>query len=475
MRRDGSVLLIVLGLLAIVLAAVTAFLALMRADAEESGLLVGQARARIMLVAACQYLQETSRLGWSPLPADQLATDAHGEILSLQQSFGWTDVRDGSLGPRGPQPVPAAAAPGWWPTNRTYHSELQPPMLGWPLWNASRPPAPPWWWKRSWPPYPTGEFVRDADLPTAGVRSWPCPGSVLRVESYVMNRPPAAIMPYYTCNPAWPIPEKAFQPNLMVPARVNSDAANVENAAQGTGAPWADIYFPLMARTWGNTLSSARTLDAANDIPAYASGTGFGALDPQPASDTWPAFIQGDPIPRAESLNQSWFRLYRELPSDHDNDGIPYFDRVPLRGHGVFIIACGAGGSLGYRFWDSSEAGFSRDLEAQTAEESGLFPDRQTFEYLRARSVVLWYRVQWSGATGGGFDGLRSTVPMGSYTDDPWGGGTSSIEGYHGESIGTDSYPTGAVTPYAGMQVRFPSSYGNIAWIQRLDQEPPRW
>lgn len=468
----GSVLLIVLGLLATILASVISFLALMRADAEEAALLIGQARARIMLVAACQYLQESARLGWCPLAPEQLATDPDAEPLSLQQGFGWTDIRDGSLGPRGPQPSPAPTPPAWWPSNRIFHAELRPPMASWPAWNAQRPPSPPWWWRRSWPPYPATEHVRDSDLPPAGDRVWPCPGAVVRIESFVMERPPAAVMPYATCNPAWPIPRRAMLPNEFDPGKVQWDA-HLPESSTASDAPWPGMYYPLMAKTWGNHLGT-RTLDAPNDVPAQATGTGFGALDPQPVVDTWNDFARGDALPRVESLNQSWFRLYRELPSDHDNDGNPWYDRVPLRGHGVFIIACGAGGSLGFRFWDTAEAGFSRDLELLTASESNLFPDRRTFELLRERSQVLWFRVQWSGASGGGFDGLRNSIALSRWQTDPWGG-DAPIQETHGATIGVDTYPGGPISAFTGMQVRMPSSYGHMAWIQRLDREPPRW
>src|SRR5205814_615728 len=103
--RTGTVLIIVVGIASIILVLSAAFFSRMRSDGEETALVVRDGQARIMLTAALQYLQETSRIGWQdPGGADR------GE-----ECWGWTDVRDGSLGPRGPRkengklPVPA-----WW-------------------------------------------------------------------------------------------------------------------------------------------------------------------------------------------------------------------------------------------------------------------------------------------------------------------------------------------------------------------------
>lgn len=66
-----------------------AYLMNMRADLEDSDLVVREAQARIVLIAGLQYIQEASRLGW-----DKLLTPEH------EEAFGWTDIRDGSAGPK---------------------------------------------------------------------------------------------------------------------------------------------------------------------------------------------------------------------------------------------------------------------------------------------------------------------------------------------------------------------------------------
>ena len=85
--RDGTILIIVAGLSALIASLSLAFLVRMRADADESRQVVADAQARIMLVAGCNYIQEASRLGWEVGPGER-------------EAFGWVDVRDGLEGPK---------------------------------------------------------------------------------------------------------------------------------------------------------------------------------------------------------------------------------------------------------------------------------------------------------------------------------------------------------------------------------------
>jgi len=87
--RRGALLILVAGIAALMVALSVAFLTRMRADAEENAMVVREAQARLMLVAACSYVQEASRLGW-----DDPATPEH------EEGYGWVDVRDGKLGPK---------------------------------------------------------------------------------------------------------------------------------------------------------------------------------------------------------------------------------------------------------------------------------------------------------------------------------------------------------------------------------------
>ena len=86
-QRHGTVLILVAGICALMASLSIAFMITMRSAAEESRALVSDAQARIMLYAACNYIQEASRLGYDNGPD-------HGE------AHGWIDVRDGSEGPK---------------------------------------------------------------------------------------------------------------------------------------------------------------------------------------------------------------------------------------------------------------------------------------------------------------------------------------------------------------------------------------
>ncbi len=89
MNRRGALLIVVAGAAALIAALALAFATRMRADGEAASWVQREAQARLMLIAACQYIQEASRLGW-----DDPATPAH------EEAAGWIDVRDGLAGPK---------------------------------------------------------------------------------------------------------------------------------------------------------------------------------------------------------------------------------------------------------------------------------------------------------------------------------------------------------------------------------------
>lgn len=318
--RAGSVLIIVTGLAAVLLVMTMAFLARMRSDGEESLLVVREAQARIMLHAALNYLQEGARLGW-----DDPATPA------VEEAFGWTDVRDGGIGPRG--------------------------AAGQRLWSD------------------------DAAFPGPG-------GRAARFAMHVLERPPFAIRPDRAPNP------------------VRTDTDDRTRLAR------------------------------------------FARPDPQPVAATWAEFADPGPelrLPRLASVNLAWFRVWREPAEHHDGDGEPWYDTIDLRGHhAVFVIACGAGGTRGYR--SAAEAA----ADPASPEE---LRDPQLFAQLRAYERVLWYRAEWSAAVG------QSTFDYINFGD-TWQiwppGGNGMNNGGNGRETARNFL-------------------GTFAWIQRLDQEPPQW
>ena len=97
--RRGTILIIVAGISALLASLALTFLARMRSDTEESQYLLQYAQAKIMLAAACNYVQETSRLGWDRY--DEGSTQIVDTYKIHEEAYGWVDVRDGSTGPRG--------------------------------------------------------------------------------------------------------------------------------------------------------------------------------------------------------------------------------------------------------------------------------------------------------------------------------------------------------------------------------------
>ncbi|MBA3707339.1 MAG: hypothetical protein H0W83_00800 [Planctomycetes bacterium] len=423
-------LIVVAGLCSIMLLLSVTFLIRMRADGEESTMLIRDAQARIMLASALEYLQETSRLGWRATwgAASPLGDGSHG-----YECYGWTDVRDGSIGPRGPRiDNPADAKNGKLPV--------------------------PTWWKSSWPAYPQDDTVDPAkdpqnayvyfestSLPPAGNRRWPCPGSAMRGDMYVMKLAPCAVRLTTAYNP--------------VGANAADDPAPVidgpyDTMDRGKHRQTSDA---LMTSAWQPYLNQCRSVD------------GVGMLDPQPVADTWTDFRLGDPTARTDSTTLGWFRVYRELPSDHDADGTPWFDSVAMQGHGVFIIACGAGATLGYRFWDTSDPGFSRDLEPVTAQESGVFFDENLFRELRANEGILWYRAEWTAMQGGGANALEHYQAAGDHGLD-FSGLFATNGGERGRSGWVDD--SREKLPVSSTVASF---FGAIKWIQRLEKDPQKW
>jgi hypothetical protein len=111
--RNGTILIIVAGISALLAGLSLAFLARMRSDVEESQALLQYAQAKIMLAAGCNYVQESSRIGWDNYPSG-LSVDG---IAIHEEAFGWIDVRNGKVGPlnRAELPLANVSLGGVWP------------------------------------------------------------------------------------------------------------------------------------------------------------------------------------------------------------------------------------------------------------------------------------------------------------------------------------------------------------------------
>lgn len=155
MNRSGTVLIIVAAICALLASLTLTFLVRTRSSVEETNAFEAGIQARIMLVAACTYVCEASRIGYEPLVADPANGPHHVE------AFGWIDVRDGSIGPN----------------TRDYGAGTVAGSLARvPLWDAELK-------------VPTG---LTGSLPTRRP-AWPAIGSVARCPMYSLVRPPFAI------------------------------------------------------------------------------------------------------------------------------------------------------------------------------------------------------------------------------------------------------------------------------------------
>ncbi|MBA3700077.1 MAG: hypothetical protein H0W78_14605 [Planctomycetes bacterium] len=135
--RRGTILIIVAGVSALLASLALAFLARMRSDTEESQHLLQYAQAKIMLAAACNYVQESSRLGWDRYPA----TPTVDGLQIHDEAYGWVDVRDGTTGPKGKR---VSGTPGFSGPELADLSANKWPSVGThvrcPMYRMKRPP-----------------------------------------------------------------------------------------------------------------------------------------------------------------------------------------------------------------------------------------------------------------------------------------------------------------------------------------------
>ena len=420
--RSGAVLIIVAGIASILIALCLSLVSLSRQDAQYAIHFEGEAQARLMLQSALMYIQESSRIGWGE----------HGDDLC----FGWTDVRDGGLGPRAARQVSGKGV------------DRDPDNI-----------VPSWW---KWGTYRA--HGGDNMLPSVATRTWPCPGSAIRAPMPVFTRPPMAMLPLLGVNA--PTPRTTY------------------------GESGYDDY-PMWES--GNNLTSLDKRFAA-DLPSPSRQ--LGSLDNQPVASTWQEFVRGEELlpnsdlselryaTRAGTSSRGWFRIYRETLGDHDANGrsgayspnanavweldsVALYDPLDpnekMKNWNVFIIACGSGGTHGFRFWDRSDDGYSFALDPITAKDSGLFTSEDQFRSLRARETILFYRVEWTPLNGG--QAHPSVID--------WRGSRYPRDQFLTQMPSGSQIIQGGVTD--AFRNRIASHGGNFSWIQRLRVSPPNW
>jgi hypothetical protein len=423
--RRGSVLVIVAALAAVMMATFAVVISQVQSEVSEGELLVRDAQARIMLPSALSFVLESARLGQT----------FDGE------SFGWTDIRDGGIGPRGPRDQ-----------NGNLPAELTESSSG-------------------------------------GLSAWPAPGGIYRADMHLWNRTPYAIRSEASYNPV-KVPSE-----WLVEYEAAADAAKGDTLLGGILGPGYSVNASSdpLTRVSADKDTSATQGYWTTDIPVLNdSGHKYhwnrvwlrllapftqwddpdhqGMLVPQPVTDDWDSYATGDKTVRPASGGIGWFRVYREKAADHDGDGWPWYDTVPLNGHGVFIITCGGGGTLGYRNW----AEVPSDVRS-----SAFLGDETFFNELRATERILWYRVQWKGFTGGAGDGVERY----RITVDRKGEGSqafSSFSNIHTRTWGLDDYRNShGHEDYSHFHPNSPlpmiNTLGTITFVERLEREPDTW
>lgn len=405
MGARGTILILVAGLAAILLSVATAILVSLRSGSADAELVLRDAQARIMLSAGIAYIQETSRLGWG------------GE------SYGWNDVRATSGSSFGGEVVDEHGIKG-------------------PL--------------------------RADQFNLANTSSFPYPGRVARGDAFCWERPPGAISERFTPNPV------VFRPDL----RPGDDPDNwqkqgnvqMSNIISQFAEPLYENYTQLLAGNFTERWSNNPFSIATNATNRQGK---VGGRDQQPLADTWTDFVSGQvngaKNPRPETLGRGWFRVYRETKDEHNGTGTPWYNTIPLRGHGVFILAAGAGSTRGYRFWNASGKDYlngdrsrsnlnNGNFDTEFAESSGLFQNEEAFLAQRANERILWYRLEWTAAVPG-FDAWSEHAPPRDTPQDR----------HSPLSVFIHRTYTGSNPGY------YPNFGGTIRWLMRLDKEPDRW
>lgn len=266
MNRKGSLLIIAAGLAAIIATMVLAFLARAQMTAEDSRQTAQLIQARLMLAAACQYVQETSRIGWdlsthsTPTWAQRYpGLPADPANLKHEECFGWVDVRGGeshggshtpeeqrefSIGPRTLD----------WDGDGVFDARYSNDLV-----------------ERS------SSHIGSADRP-----AWPAINAVCRSPMEQWERPPHAVSFIATPNA---IIGDASDPWFGYPFLRNPDPQPAPDTA-------TEIVHP-----------ANQPREFVLDAGPFKRGRRF------PDTDTGPAIIA------PASRNLAWFRLYRDGPA----------------------------------------------------------------------------------------------------------------------------------------------------------------
>jgi hypothetical protein len=337
-QRRGSVLILIAGMAALLLTMAVAVLAGSRSLNEASDLVLAEARNRVILAGALMYLQESSQLGWGGGPGDM--------------AFGWTDVRDGSIGPRG----------------RQRDSSGNPQTLGW--------------------------------SPGGG---YPAPGGAMRGDMFAWELPPYAILPDVAINP--------FQLADADAERGDGVSTGWEYIIE-QDPPVREWNDGLIKRSdqaepvWGRAVerSMQAGVGAYTSQPVLDSYADFQSGDPRPRLESmghgWfriyrerAADCDGDGSPWYDTVPVAGSGTFIVTVGSGGPRGFRFWDGSTDYLNGRMALPAGS-------------SGYSTQLEPVTASAAGAFASADTFAALRQVERVAWYRVQWVANSSDGFDPL---------------------------------------------------------------------
>jgi len=410
--RRGSLLILVAGLIAILVMLALAFLQRMRSEAAGSDLVVADTQARIMLHAACCYIQEAARVGYASSTTTVATGIPDPTDLAAFAPYGAASFVDYWSGNAGSAPAvsnnPPPADLSWFGTygaTATSRSFNEKNWVGWYTPSHRGQYLTPWHqqdvdvhsWLDSWRQAPAKWEPR--------LRSRPC---------YVLASPGASPDPnpgthgdvtvsgseiYYDGARAelvglWPIASlpKLFQmPVLEEPPYAVYPHANHCTTAQmgalfdvvnfrGTGQPWLAPPQSAGAAVQGKA-TLATHVDRYPDPhllyhPSSDKARWMGRSTVVDAAGVGSGLLQAAPRPNSQNLG--WFRIYRET-------------------HDTFVITCGGGASNGWRIRKDGSGNDVIEAAGVDVISDTTCPYASVDELRDALDgeVRLWFRVCW--------------------------------------------------------------------------------
>ncbi len=336
--RQGSILVLVVGLAALLLSMAVAVLSSQQAMDASTPLALKEAQNRMTLSGALFFIQEHSRIGWGSSPGEY--------------SFGWTDIRDGSAGPRGPA-------------------------------NAS------------------GVI---ANQYTAG--TFPALGTVFRGDLHTWALPPFAVSQNTMPNP-YQLDPADTEMSVWNPITSHPLTKVVDGSAGKK-----NTRMPMVIDIWSRSYDYIKNNDRAGarfHQPVADTWSDFKAgdltHDRSSMGRAWfriyredTADHDGNGDPWYDTVAYGGHGTFIVTVGAGATRGYRFWDNTTDFVNGRTALP-------------SDVAGYSSSLEPETASSSGLFSSEAVFKRLRQNERIAWYRVHWVANTSTGYDAmlLRAT------------------------------------------------------------------